>query len=462
MRSAVLLFIGLMVTTPTAALRADEAPHARAYLRALNLRLEGIRSQMPTISRAADLAAEAIVSGRGDGGIRGGRGIGGERGFGVRGDAGLANELSNRTGAMMGYDGRAGEAGDVILFVFGLARSEGPGERALLAGQLDRAARLKAAGSVVIGIGSAAQLDRFGMLDELGGACTVFLDNRAGGTAPLNRKRRLGAGLELSGGGADGHGLQGVPMAAVLNAAVAWAFECELFSAITRLDKVPVVRQSFEIDTRRRRWLRYGSQRFHHDRWLDPIPPGDLGLAYLDGLRDVLRDVGTASWRGIARASRRAESTLTSGGTVWLRAGGRYLPYHVDGQLASDPGLFTALNHDGSDPRLAGPGGGDFVIAVGESETAGSYEWGEPELLRKAGRGVAWVVNGYNTQPRDLYQREVLIDLWAPFGDGVVRVENYDTRLGPVTGVVGEAVTWMIAAEVVGERIERDQTHRRE
>jgi len=395
---------------------------------------------MPTISDAADVAAKAIVSGRGS---QGGRGLG------VRGDAGLANELSNRAGAMLGYDGRAGEAGDVILFVFGLERTDGPGAHALLINQLDKAARLRATGSVVIGIGPSAQLRSFELLDKASASCDAWLDN---GSA-LNRKRGLDAGLGVNENGVSGvdldeNGSLDVPMATVLNAAAAWAFQCELFSAMTRLDKVPVVRQSYEIDTRKRRWSRYGSQAFHHDRWLDPIARGELGTAYLQGLRGVLLDIGTASWNDLVRTARRAKSTLKSGGTVWLRAGGRYLPYHVGGQLTSDPRVFVMLDHDGSDTSQAVPGKKDFVIAVGESETAGGYEWGEPELLRKAGRGVAWIVNGYNTRHRDLRKREILIDLWAPYGDGVVKVEHYDARLGPVTGVVGEAVTWMIAAEV--------------
>jgi len=432
-----LLFI-LLLTFSSAPLSADEAPHARAYLEDLNHRLGYIEAQMSTFAQAADRTAEAIASGRGN------------RGFAVRGDVGLANELSNRPGSMLGYDGRAGVAGDAILYVFGLVRSDGPGEQALLVRQLDEAAKLKTAGSVIVGLGSSAQLRSYGLFDEAQGTCDSWLDN---GTT-LSRKRMYD-GDRVTGGGLDDPGPLLAPAATVLNAAAAWAFQCELFSAMTRLDKVPVVRQSFEIDTRRRRWHRYGSQAFHHDRWLDPIPPGELGLAYLGGLRGVLLDIGTASWHDFARTARRAESTLASGGTVWLRPGGRYLPYHVGGQLANDPGVFTLLNHDGSDPRLTSPGKKDYVIAVGESETAGSYEWGEPELLRKAGRGVAWVVNGYNTQPRDLKRHEVLIDLWAPFGDGVVKIENYETRLGPVTGVVGEAVTWMIAAEVVGRASER-------
>ncbi|MEZ6189838.1 MAG: hypothetical protein R3C45_00930 [Phycisphaerales bacterium] len=218
----------------------------------------------------------------------------------------------------------------------------------------------------------------------------------------------------------------------------------------TGIDKVPVVRESFETDTLKKRWLRYGSQRFHHDRWLDPISPGRLGHAYLDGLQTIFTDIGSASWTSLSRtrppgqrhsATRAAKSGCT---------GGRYLPYHAGRQLAADPGVFTLLNHDGSNPKLPALGRGDYLIAVGRYETAGSWEWGEPELLRKAGRGVAWVVNGYNTQRRDLKRNERLIDLWGPVGDCIVKVENYDTRLGPTGSITAEAVMWMIAAELAG------------
>jgi hypothetical protein len=423
MRRVLLLSLCLVFVQTPSVLHADEAPHARAYLDQLNARLKLVDAQMPTITMAAEAAAEVIEAMN--------------RGLGVRGDAGLANELSNRAGAVLGYDGRAGESGDVVLFAMGVIPADVTDIRALLTRQIDESQHFKLAGSVVIVIGSAKQIHHYGLMDQAIDSCTVFLDNATDATDGML---------------ADKFGRSVVPTATVLNAAVAWTFNCELFSALTRLDRVPVVRQSFEIDTRRRRWSRYGSQSFHHDRWLDPITPGALGHAYLSGLDDVLLDIGTASWRYVARTANRADRTIASGGTVWLRAGGRYLPYHIGGQLAADPGLFTALNHDGSDSRLAVPGGNDFVIAVGQSETAGSYEWGEPEMLREAGRGVAWIVNGYNTQRRDLHRRDMLVDLWAPFGDGVVRVKDYDTRLGPVTGVVGEAVTWMIAAEMVGKR----------
>lgn len=411
MRPALSPIYLLVVFVATATLYADEAPYARAWLDQLNNNLTQIESNLRAISDAAEAAAGPVADGKG---------------FGVRGDAGLANELSNRAGAMLGYDGRAGEPSDVILFVFGLTSASQPDTKTHLIRQLNQAQQLRAAGSLVIGVGSADQFNEYRLQDQIDHACDMFLDNQISSESPTATTS--------------------------LNAALAWTFQCELFAALTRLDKTPIVRQSFETDTRKRRWQRYVSQRFHHDRWLDPIGPGKLGGIYISELQGVLNDIGTASWRSLARCARRAEHTLASGGTVWLRAGGRYLPYHAGGQLAHDPGLFTLLNHDGSNPTLPSPGKGDFVIAVGDTEKAGSYEWGEPEMLRGAGRGVAWIVNGYNTQPRDLFSNETLIDQWGPVGDCVVKVDHYDTRLGPVSGITSEAVYWMIVAEIVGRQ----------
>jgi len=421
MRSVTLWGAILILVFSSTPMRADEAPHARAYLDQLKARLDLIQADMPTITKAAEAAAKAIVNGHD---------------FGVTGDRGLANELSNRAGAMMGYNGLVSypvRQGDVLLHVIGLERPGGWGMDGVIITQTEGLRQIKFQGPVLIGLGSSSQLRAINQLEKAQMHCDVWLDNHA---EPHSED-------ELA------------PMQTVLNAAVAWTFQCEVFAALTRLEKVPTVRQGFEIDTRHRRWKYYGSQRFHHDRWLDPISPGKLGGDYLQNLHKVLDDIGSASWKQLTRTANRVEQTMDTGLTVWLRPGGRYLPHHVGGWLANDPDLFKLLTHDGSDPALPAPGKYDYVIAVGRHETAGSHEWGEPELLRQAGRGVTWIVNGYNTQPHDLHRNETLIDLWGPVGDCVVKVENYDTRLGPVSGITSEAVLWMIAAEIQGRQAER-------
>ncbi|MEZ6189837.1 MAG: hypothetical protein R3C45_00925 [Phycisphaerales bacterium] len=197
-----ILIVSVVISLWPPLSHADEAPHARAYLDTLQTRLQQVDAQMSAISEAADLAAKALVEGKS---------------FAVCGDDGLANELSNRAGAMMGYDGRRGEAGDVVLYVFGLVHADTSDVRALLIRQIDEAARLKAGGSVVIGLGSRSQLRSYALLDEAQGACAALIDNHVPAVD----------GLFF-----DAEGKAIVPMGAVMNAAAAWTFECELFAAL--------------------------------------------------------------------------------------------------------------------------------------------------------------------------------------------------------------------------------------
>lgn len=216
----------------------------------------------------------------------------------------------------------------------------------------------------------------------------------------------------------------------------AWVFQCELFAACVRRGEVPVVRQSFEIDTRRRRYWRYEGQRFHDDRWLDgddaSFMPEALGKRYLSGLREVLLDLDTAGRNAIERAVARARAARDSGGTVYFVAGGPYLPHRLNQATHGHAGPVPLGDHT--------PGLNDFVIAFGVDAHVGGEWWGDVDRLRMAGLGVAWVVNGCNTSPGDLEPGDLLVDLWTPVGDGLVKVEHYDARLGPANTFAADAV----------------------
>jgi hypothetical protein len=136
------------------------------------------------------------------------------------------------------------------------------------------------------------------------------------------------------------------------------------------------------------------------------------------------------------------------GGTLYIRAGGAFVPHHVGGLLADDPGVFLPLTGDAEANHATWPSEHDLVLAIGADEPAGSEWWNDPQRLRAAGFGVAWVVNGTNTADHDLQPGELVIDTWTPFDDAVVSVEHYDAKLGPVSSVVAEAITWAIQAEV--------------
>lgn len=217
-----------------------------------------------------------------------------------------------------------------------------------------------------------------------------------------------------------------------LSAARAWVYQVELFAACVRRGETPVIRQSPLIDTKHRRLLRYSGQTFHHDRWPDPPAPGSLARRYLAGLRTVLLDITTGSGNALDEASARVRNTLDAGGKVYVVTGSTMLAYHLPESFEPWTGQASAK---------------DLVLAVGDFEEAGYHgHWHDLDAMRKAG-GVVWILNACNTPPRSLPRGEVLLDLWAPFGDGVVTVEHYDARLGPVTGVAQLAVVHALAQQ---------------
>ena len=233
----------------------------------LEAALGRIESDLDPITEAAEAAARALVDGRE---------------IGVRGEAGLANELAYRTGGLMLFHGGPGEGGDLILYGFGVTTRDHPRASELLAAQLADAEGLKAKGSVVIGIASIAQLESLGLSRRAERVCRILLDNHAPAGDGLFRRPDDGGGHL-------------VPTFTTTNAAVAWAWCAELFAACTRHGRTPAVWPDSTGPYRKLKFHRHPSLRFHA-RTIDPIGKGVLGRAYLKKLRAVVRDVATASW----------------------------------------------------------------------------------------------------------------------------------------------------------------------
>jgi hypothetical protein len=316
--------------------------------------------------------------------------------LGVRGDRGLALGLADRAGSMWQYLGGSGRAADVILWAPEQGASP-PEARVVIA---------------------------------LGGEPAAMPETVH--ALPLPEDTNL-PGLR-----------------SVLRRALAWTLQCEIFAACVRRGETPVVRQSLLIDTRRDRLLRYGSQRFHHDRYLAPIPAEELGLRYLQGLRDVLRDFETGSGGAFMAAARRVRLAHRRGGTAWLRTADHGLAWHTGGALPEDPDLLSPLLEDLSTSRTSRWRGGanDVVVLLGDRQRPGGDGFGNVDALREAGLGVIWIVSARPSDRFRLPRRDVLVDLWGPLGDGVVRVDHYDATLGPVSGVLAQSVYWMLCLEV--------------
>jgi len=339
------LLAGLCLAVGTAgmALAAgpDPAPRARIYLDWVLRTFDRTEKQIPAITRAAEVAAAGFIEGRD---------------VGVRGGAGLNEELGARSGGLCVYRARKGGPGDVILYAFGVATQREPDVRVLLARELADAEALSEAGSPVIGLASYDQLEKYGLLDRARGACRVLMNNYCPAVDGLFQ---------------DLSGRPVIPTFTTANAIVSWVWMAEFFAACTREGKTPAMYQSVLADPDRKRYSKYLRVRFHDDMHVDPVPAGQFGKAYLESLRGLFRQVRTGQWDNLVQAAERAARTILDGGTIYSFARGHYPPYHHAGQLTVDPGLVEGLNMRkinswrADDPEMPVPGTNDTPLASG-------------------------------------------------------------------------------------------------
>ncbi|HEX7010575.1 MAG TPA: hypothetical protein VF184_11365 [Phycisphaeraceae bacterium] len=413
--------VTLAMLAQQAAWAQSEALAARQYLDWLRGAIDAMEADLPAYTQAAQLALEPFLAGRE---------------LGVRGGAGLAVELGGRAGGFITCRSRPGEAGDLILYAFGVTTAEQPDAATLLEDELTDAQRLRDAGSVVIGIASIQQLEAHGQLERARRVCHVLLDNHAPAADGLMRSTQ---------------GKPIIPTFVTADAASAWVFCCELYAACTRAGRTPALYQSIMVPGARERNAALKGKRFQDDVTVEPIDAGVLGRAYLAHLRELVERIGRESWPALAQAAKRASQTLNEGGRVFVRAGGHYPVHHHGGQLPTDPGLFIRLDHDGSDPALPSPGENDFVIAVGYAFPPESDWWGDPAVLRQAGRGTAWALAAHDIDPAKFGPNEILIDQCWIVGDALVDVPGYDVRLAPPSAVTSELILWALTAQVYHE-----------
>lgn len=438
-----ILAIALVAAFHAAPARADEAPAARAYFDALDRILVQVDADMTAISAAADKFAEAFIK---------------EGGLGVRGETGFTSELSGRAGGFVACTGGPGKPGQPVIYALGIAKA-GQQPNQVLDKQLADALKAKEAGSVVIGIASFEQLKSLDMLGRATNACTALLDNHAPARDGITEES---APVNATNPATAPHYPRAVlPIYTLAHDAVAWSLCCEVFAACTRREKTPTMYQSIMVDTKMERLKKYQGKAFHEDVKVAPIDAGKLGKAYIAGVRSVLRDVGTASWPALAKASDRIAEVLNDGGKVYVFARAHAPQFHHGGQLPGDPGLFTMLNGP-NDKILAAPGQADFTLAVGYGFSPEAMEgnhsfWLDPRAIRAAGRGVCWVIATYALAPGDIRPGEIVVDQRWGLGDAIVPVPGYDVKIAPSSGIVSEAILWMIAAEARERHLDHEK-----
>lgn len=387
---------------------AEQAPRAVAYAHALDRALVAATATLPTITAAAEEAAERMT--------RGGHVyVGGPMaGFDLEalyraGGLDVAEQLSKATGLTP----------DDVVLLGDLAGGEFPNQ--------DLLSRAPAETFVVLFASRGSPLTTL--------ADTVVPTGVAGHGEVVTLR----------------DGTRVAPLDGVLNVANLWTFCGELIAACTRRGRMPVVFQSVMIEGARERNAGLRGKVFHPESNLAAIPPGRLGREYLAGLRGHLAHLCEPTQViAIGRAAALAAAAARSGKRRFAWMVGHYLP-SVPG-TPGDPGGWTPLTlaRDPKDfDQRVGPG--DVVLYVG-------YTWMETAAFAAAGqvgaKTVAVVAGTGDGPPPDVTVADIWIDPGWVVGDAEVTIPGYDVRALPPSGVVQAAVYWMVVAETAARLAE--------
>jgi hypothetical protein len=95
-------------------------------------------------------------------------------------------------------------------------------------------------------------------------------------------------------------------------------------------------------------------------------------------------------------------------------------------------------------------GKGDFVLCIGFDQMFAGKDWEDfAEKARAAGAQIAWSFTDYKKdQVQGVPPGEIYINQHWARGDAAAEIPNYDIRCLPTSGVIAEAVLWMVHAEM--------------
>lgn len=230
--------------------------------------------------------------------------------------------------------------------------------------------------------------------------------------------------------------------------AALWTWTGEFVGACTRLGRMPVMWQSLSVPGSEKRAAKYKRLKFHNNTPA-PMRPGLLGRSYLTELSSGVQAVHARERSSIAALVRQIAEAKAAGKTFYVCGAGHATRHRPDS--ITDPRIFTFLA-ESTPGVLFQPG--DLLLCNGYDA-----HWLDAQLgpisrqCRKLGGKVAWSLTTYGGQPVPGVERgETVIDQHWELGDAIVTVPSYDIRILPSSGVIAEAVLWMVTAEVIGRQ----------
>ena len=242
-----------------------------------------------------------------------------------------------------------------------------------------------------------------------------------------------------------------IPTDSATLSSAGWVWTAEFVAACTREGKMPPMYLGYAIEGAGPREAKFKGVKFH-DTLPARLEAGALSRQWLTELRASLQQIHASEMPGIRKAASDAAAAKAAGGKLWV-----YLQGHEIIRLMGyphDPKWFEPLHRDWNTLRKdAKAGAGDFVLCIGYDQIFDGKDWQDfASEARKAGAKLAWSFTDYRPeQVKTVPTGETFIDQHWAKGDAAAAIPNYDIKCLPTSGVIAEAVLWMVHAEMAGK-----------
>ncbi len=387
----------------------DRGYAATQYCKAVLDVCDMVESNLSRISEVAEIVAERHMKG-------------GLIGFYPIVYQGLQDELWGRSGSMvnMGFDrpfkrDRTEEEKKMDVSIIGWQT------KPITRDEAKRIEAFKAKGGFVIGFGPKDLPE----LAEQVRACDVWFDT---GTGTDDRCVVL---VDGSKAGRTNH---------LINALNAWALVAEIFSAITRKGHTPAMWKSYAYKDGPGWGNKYMYKKQFMDEYpVNPIPPGTLAKAFLDGIRYHVRKFQNTQLSNIEKADDLIEKELKKTGKITIASMGHmpwtYVGKYEDAKWAVNADLHSNIPHQVENYLKNTPDGG-FVVRLGytglDPDSKEIFKKKKQRLIVISAENDPFDFPDWNI-PEDV---AVYIDMGYAFGDACVSVEGLPIRILPPSGIM--------------------------
>jgi hypothetical protein len=206
--------------------------------------------------------------------------------------------------------------------------------------------------------------------------------------------------------------------------------------------------QSVLVPGARERNAQHHRHRFHGTHGVPPLPAGQPGRAYLEGIGGFLRALREGEIPAIERVARACAEVRERGNQIHAFLISHF-PVHQAG-APGDPQVMRRLEVlTGEIPSVMEleermrPG--DLFFFLGYyRRPAKAYE-----AVRRAGGLIVEVIAGTDTEPEGPAPDDAICPRW-PYGDSLVSIPDYDVPILPSSGIIQAALYWAVVGTMAG------------